>query len=333
MPRGPLGAAVTHTEPGILLRSYRSSHSGDETCMTAGSSSQSGVSDGAATGSTEGYLAQRKPVYATVHAVTGEGGSDDSAFESGLPEFTRPPLVEVAVGLMFEPLPLNAVMFAQLYSEWRDDYPRFEEHPAIPSSMSLPGLVFDVGVPHLRLWFLGNSGRLIQVQRDRLIVNWRKEAETAAYPRYGSLRVELKRRLSEFTEFLANQHQSELNPNSVEVTYVNQVPLAGASSSLSDIVSILHATPERLGSPIETNLSVRFDVSAQLERESAALVVNAQRSPTVDPPLAVLQLSCSMPVKDLSDAFDALDKARYHVVQSFHSVTTRKMHEEWGLER
>ena len=193
------------------------------------------------------------------------------------------------------------------------------------------GLIFEVNVPRIRFWFLNNSGRLIQVQRDRLIVNWRKEVESAGYPRYGSLRTELEKRLAEFSEFLVNHHQGPLRPNAIEVTYVNQVSLAGESPKLSDIVSLLQSPPKDVGSPIEANLSVRFDASTHLDRESAVLVINAQRSSTVEPPLAVLQLSCSIPVRDLSDAFVALDKARYHVVQSFRSVTTDKMHEEWGI--
>jgi uncharacterized protein (TIGR04255 family) len=181
--------------------------------------------------------------------------------------------------------------------------------------------------------FLDNSGRLIQVQRDRLIVNWRKEAESSVYPRYSSLRAELEQRATQFSEFLASQQQSPLKPNAIEVTYVNQIPLTGESSNLSDIVSMLQHPPGNVGSPAETNLSVRFDVSAPLERESAVLVINAQRSSVVDPPLAVLQLSCNTPVRDFSDAFEALDRARYHLVHSFHDITTDKMHEKWRIGR
>jgi uncharacterized protein (TIGR04255 family) len=295
--------------------------------------SRSVFPEGAATRSRENYSAQTGRVYAMVDSVAGVGASIDSVYKSGLPDFTRPPLVEVAVGLMFEPLEISPITLAQLYSQWQEDYPSFEEHPAIPSSPSVPGLIFEVSVPRVRFWFLNNSGRLIQVQRDRLIVNWRKEAASAAYPRYGSLRVELEKRVTQFSEFLESRHKGPLRPNAIEVTYVNQVPLAGKSPNLSDIVALLQSAPKDVGLPVETNLSVRFDVSSQLERKSAALVINAQRSPTVDPPLAVLQLSCSIPVYDLPDAFDALDKARYHVVQSFQSVTTDKMHDEWGIER
>ncbi|MGH9427977.1 MAG: TIGR04255 family protein, partial [Terriglobia bacterium] len=149
-------------------------------------------------------------------------------------------------------------------------------------------------------------------------------------PRYGSLRVELEKRISEFAEFLSDRQQEPLRPNAIEITYVNQVPLTGDFSILSDIVSIIQPAPVELGSPIETNLSVRFDVSEQLRRDSANLVVNVQRSSNVDPPLAILQLSCTSPVDGLADALKGLDQARYHVVQSFLSITTARSHEKWG---
>ncbi len=316
-----------------VRQAYSVSQGSDGTHTVAQPPSRFVFSARAVTRPRENHLSQTGRVYATVDGVRGSGGSVDSTHESGLPDFARPPLVEVAVGLMFEPLAINVITLAQLYLRWQEDYPSFEEHPAIPSLPSMPGLIFEVDVPRIRFRFINKSGRLIQVQRDRLIANWRKEERSAAYPRYSSLRVELENRVAQFSEFLASQHQGPLKPNAIEVTYVNQVPLVGKSPNLSDIVSLLQSAPDEAGSPVETDLSVRFDASAQLERESATLVINAQRSSTVDPPLAVLQLSCNIPVHDLSDAFDALDKARYHVVQSFQSVTTDKMHEEWGIER
>ncbi len=288
-------------------------------------------SDGVATRSAQSYSAHTAQAYVTVDSVKGVGGSVDSSHKSGLPDFKRPPLVEVAVGLMFEPLPISAITLAQLYLQWQEDYPSFEEHPAIPSSPAVPGLIFDVNVPRIRFWFLNNSGGLIQVQRDRLIVNWRKEAESAEYPHYDSLRDEFHKRVDEFSAFLASHQQGPLKPNAIEVTYVNQVPLAGESPNLSDIVSLLQPPPNEVGSPVEANLSVRFDASAQLDREPAALLINVQRSSTVEPPLAVLQLSCTIPVRSLSDAYVNLNKARDHVVQPFRSITTDKMHEEWGI--
>lgn len=332
MARAGCDAIATHARLSAPSRACFASRSGDGAHTLMQPSSRSVFSEDPITPSAENRSAQNSQVYAMVDSVADVGASVDLAYDSGLPDFIRPPLVEVAIGLMFEPLDIGAITFARLYSQWQEDYPEFQEHPVIPTFPSVPGLIFDTNVPHVRFWFLNDSGRLIQVQRDRLIMNWRKKAASAPYPRYGSLRTELEKRVTQFSEFLKSRRESPISPNAIEVTYVNQVPLVDESSNLSDIVSLLRPVPKKVGSPLEANLSIRFDARSQLGREST-LVINVQRSPVVEPPLAVLQLSCSVPVRDLSDAFDALDKARYHVVQSFRGVTTDKMHDEWGIER
>jgi hypothetical protein len=59
---------------------------------------------------------------------------------------------------MFEPLEINSIALAQLYLQWRQGYPSFEEHPAIPSLPATPGLIFDVDVPRIRFWFSRQFG-------------------------------------------------------------------------------------------------------------------------------------------------------------------------------
>lgn len=277
-----------------------------------------------------GFSGQNQPSYATVGVMAEQGRCESSHHKSGLPDFTRPPLVEVAVGLMFEPLSIDAMTLAQLYLEWQKDYPEIEERQAIPSS-SAPGLILE-SVPRLRLWFMNKSGRLLQVQRDRLVVNWRKKEEDDAYPRYGVLRDELEQRLKELDDFLRQRNHRGLRPNASEITYVNRIPLTGEVQNLSDILTVLNPPPQDVGTPVETNMTVRFDVSEKVGRDSVSLVVNAQRNPDVDPPLAVLQLSCVSPVHNIDDAFDALGKTRYQVVRSFQQITSKRMHEKWGAE-
>jgi len=231
---------------------------------------------------------------------------------------------------MFDPLGVRAIDLAQLYVQWRAEYPKYEEHAAIPASPSIPGLILEPGIPHLRLWYIGAGGRLIQIQRDRLIVNWRKESEFSDYPRYGALRSELESRSREFASFIAEQGIGELSPNSIELTYVNQIPLEDAQS-LADIVSLVRAPSVDLGSATEANISLRFDASSAVSHESATLAVNVQRSLNAEPPSVILQLSCVSPVNDVSDAFETLDRARYHVVRSFQHLTTESMHNKWGV--
>jgi hypothetical protein len=82
-----------------------------------------------------------------------------------LPEFDNPPVVEVAIGVQFRPLPgLQGLNLAPLQAVWRDAYPVTQEHPPV-----MPVIEGDpqgagqlrlslLPVPVVRQWFLSESG-------------------------------------------------------------------------------------------------------------------------------------------------------------------------------
>src|SRR4051812_28021302 len=113
-----------------------------------------------------------------------------------LPDYARPPVIEVAVGVEFFPVEeLDTVQLVRLHDVWRDRYPLIQLQPEVASGPQLP-IVFG-GVLPVRLWSQSeNQESLIQVQADRLIVNWRRFAENREYPRYGTLRAEFQARWS-----------------------------------------------------------------------------------------------------------------------------------------
>ena len=114
---------------------------------------------------------------------------------------------------------------------------------------------------------------------------------------------------------------------------MNRVPFDDTTTHLADVVSLLHPPPAEFGLPVESALSVRFDAGDQVGHDTATLTVDAQRSPTTEPPAAIIQLSCISPMSDAPDAFRTLDRARAHVVRGFQLVTTADMHRKWGVRR
>ena len=331
--RGRDYACIDRARPQPHERTSRWQHSGYGQCQQECSKPPIGLRPGRIVRSLALDSRPNRPAYAKVGAVTDVGGATVDPFASGLPEFRQPPLVEVAVGLMFDPLGLRAIDLAHLYNQWKSDYPEYEEHAAIPASPLVPGLILEPGIPHLRLWFVGRGGRLIQIQRDRLIVNWRKVKETSDYPHYGVLRRELDSRFREFASFVVKQGLDEPALNSIELTYVNQVPLEDSILNLAETVSLFQVPSVDLGPATEANVSLRFDASSEVGHESATLAVNVQRSVNTEPPSVILQLACASPVLNMPDALTTLDRARYHVVRSFQHLTTEGMHEKWGIRR
>ena len=99
-----------------------------------------------------------------------------------------------ALGIQFRPLfGLRAVELAGLRERWRPSYPLVQELLPLPPTIEAAGpapVAFSLGPAfQSRLWFLDDrQAELVQLQHDRLTVNWRKSTEDTVYPRYAHLR-------------------------------------------------------------------------------------------------------------------------------------------------
>jgi len=105
-----------------------------------------------------------------------------------LPEFDKPPVIEVVCGLQFNPISALSVPYiGRLWSKFEADYPKTREAaPLLPTIEQFGegsrGSLYPFGdeLPPPRIWFESADGnRLIQVQRDRFMHNWKKERDTA----------------------------------------------------------------------------------------------------------------------------------------------------------
>src|SRR5689334_16148372 len=84
-----------------------------------------------------------------------------------LPEFERPPVTEVVLGVQLDPLPqLRSAHLGLLWGQLRDELPVLEEHPALDlpeeNFESASGGVFTIqlaGTPPVpRQWFINKDG-------------------------------------------------------------------------------------------------------------------------------------------------------------------------------
>lgn len=103
-----------------------------------------------------------------------------------LPDFSKPPLNEVVLGVQFSPpAGYTQIQAGEVWNLYRERYPRVEEYMPLPPAYELFGLPgmgqtsnqfsFLEGPLHDRYWFLRTAGdELIQFQNDRLLHNWRK---------------------------------------------------------------------------------------------------------------------------------------------------------------
>jgi len=164
-----------------------------------------------------------------------------------LPDYQRPPVVEVVCGIQFEPLKeLLAPHLGLLWERYKPEYPACEETPPLAKVIerfgeASPEIGIELGeLPPLpRIFFAHVDGtRIIQVQRDRFLHNWKRVTREDEYPRYGTVINLFRERLKTFERFLRDRGLGSLKPNQYEMSYINQIPMGDGWSSLSDIGSV-----------------------------------------------------------------------------------------------
>ncbi|MBM4128312.1 MAG: TIGR04255 family protein [Nitrospira sp.] len=267
-----------------------------------------------------------------------------------LPEFDNPPVIEVALSVQFDTLAnLRTPQIGVLWQEFRDRFPKTEEHPPLESAIERFGVSpTPKGVarfqllstpPAPRCWFLNEEGtELVQVQHDRFVHNWRKVGDNDTYPRYDHVRATFESELKRFSEVLLRQELGELHPNQCEITYVNHI-VSGEGwtthGQLGDIVNLfsLHYTDAFHPEPEDCRLAARFVIPNRSGEPVGRLHVAIEPvyRTSDDAPMFALTLTArGRPLSyGLSGVLEVLDLGREWIVRTFATMTTPKMHALW----
>jgi uncharacterized protein (TIGR04255 family) len=266
----------------------------------------------------------------------------------GLPriDFQRPPVIETVLGVQFAPMRRLTLPYLGLYwSEVRARYPGQEvkvplspveedfSHPPKPAQV---GLEVSSAVD-ARCWFIDHTTtKLIQLQRDRFIRNWRKGPPPHdAYPRYATLRPEFEEDWRSFSDFLMREDLGVPEVNQCEVSYINHIELGLGWDSLAEAYRVLTMlrplqSPLFLPEPEAVVLNTRFVMPERQGR----LHVSAQPAIRRADGRQVLQLTLTARGRPESSRLDDIvlwfDRGHEWIVHGFVDLTTPELHTIWG---
>ncbi|MBW4444356.1 MAG: TIGR04255 family protein [Plectolyngbya sp. WJT66-NPBG17] len=260
---------------------------------------------------------------------------------SKLPSFENPPVTEVACSVLFRSIEeLATAHVGLLWQAFQPEYPYVEDTVPLASKVEffenkpIEAKLQITGVPPMpRVWFITESGnRVIQIQRERFIHNWRKIQNTDEYPRYESVVNKFQEYLSTFEGFLANSRLSKLSYLQYELTYVNQIPQSHGWKTFEDIGNIFpdfswRTQSERfLKSPKSLNWGTSFDLPDEIGR----LYVGVSSAMQGNEPILLVELT----VRGIGDyaAPESLRKwfdiAHDWIVRAFADLTAESIQTE-----
>jgi uncharacterized protein (TIGR04255 family) len=242
-------------------------------------------------------------------------------------------VIEVAVAIQFVPLELRAIDLFALNNVWGEDYPQVVEQPPLPPMTDdegevAPVVTFGPGPMNRHWWLSPAEDRLIQVQRDRLVLNWRRTGN-AEYPRFSSLRKELRKRYAEFETF-ARKLEQAVRPNFVEVIYINNMMSGGGVAS--DLVEFMSpSATHHLGVPDELRVGATYIFDDGGQHSRLILNFDPQRDSNGSSfYLLSLAVRGKTQGQTWDDAVAFIDHAHGHIARSFSELTPATFQERWG---
>lgn len=273
-----------------------------------------------------------------------------------LPTFDNPPVGEVVLSVQFPKISnLQAAHLGQFWDTIRADFPRTETHPAVDAIVErfeklelAPTLRFQFRPSEIvpRAWFISTDDtRLIQVQADRFICNWRRASSTRPYPRFPEVRGFFEQYWGRWQEFLTTQRLIDgLKIEQCEVTYTNHIAKAGVWGDYGEADKVLRyvSTTPCLASELRgefTSFSTHYLINGGSGEAGAQPVgrLHIDFDPGIDArtgePIFILNLVArGLISSSLNDVITFFDLGRRLIVTTFKEITTPAMHRVWKLK-
>jgi uncharacterized protein (TIGR04255 family) len=268
-----------------------------------------------------------------------------------LPEYSRPPVVEVVMVVVLEGIVgFFAAHHGLFWSRIRESYPRAEEQPPLFFQQEAPPGVVPVrpqfppevlSQPTIRSWFLHVDGaQVVQVQNDAFIRNWRKVRDRDVYPRYPAVREAFLRDFSGFLTFVDDMKLGRVTIKQCELSYVNHITLPDGSphERFGDVLNLWQEPSSSLFLPTveDGTLTARYPIyvgdqfAGRLNVSAQAAYVVQSNQKIMNLTLAARSKPASMSIEDATGFFDV---AHEWIVRGFSELTRPKMHQLWGRTR
>lgn len=269
-----------------------------------------------------------------------------------LPSFNAPPVIEVVLGAQFQPIAgLGVAHLGLLWQQFRKEYPKLEERPPLSHEVERIGIqkISDsmqislqmVGVVP-RIWMLTSSGEeLIQVQQDRLVTNWRKNAAPKAeYPRYKNRKPDFVASLTKFMDFVKTEDLGDIVFDQCEVTYVNHIYPCEVWHNHEQLGNVFQGWARNYALPDAEAIGARIrhqikdesgDFLGRLHIEIDSAYTRTKPDDEYKPIFAMKLIARGKPMSDgLKGVIDFLDLGHDTIVTGFTAITTPEMHSQWG---
>jgi len=246
-------------------------------------------------------------------------------------KFENPPIAEVVIGVQFNsPLISNNRVY-DYYQDIKENYPNVIEQQILGTIIEVPNAPptqsILQGFNSRKLFHRTSNDKLIQIQPNKLMFNWRRANDGDEYPHFNNV-------LKEFFD-VYNQLDNYCNlsdkDNQLEVTYVDHIFMDKFGRDDYNPVNILKifnikdkdkltSVEQQMIFPVEKlhgNMYIKINSATQNQDQRKILRVAT---------------TCRGARKDMSmEAW--YDLAHNKLIDLFENITTENAKDIWGIKR
>jgi len=260
----------------------------------------------------------------------------------------RPPIVELVLGAQFSPLTKLTAghlgwFWRQLGDEWahpRDDAPLDDQFESFGAPLwersHLPELrLGEVEWPGRLLIEHRGRDRLLQLQKTRFILNWRRRADD--YPSYDRLVAEFQDLLGRFAAFATDAALGEISINQWEISYVDAFPhdeFWDTPADWGNFLPGLFATPSAAPYLVLENRLAEWTYEIPPKRGRLHIKARSIRPGDQEAAVLLLQTTARGPVGEAGSATlrEGLDLGHEAAVESFYKLVSPEIRERCGAQ-
>jgi uncharacterized protein (TIGR04255 family) len=257
-----------------------------------------------------------------------------------LPEFGKPPLNEVVLGVQFDsPAGYQQIRAGEVWALFSADFPQVQELPPLPPSFETFGpqaTLFGFGPingpMHNRFWFTSKTGdEIIQFQNDRLLHNWRKVGDQSnEYPRFDTIVTKFLSEAARLEDYFKSLSHQTLRIRQCELSYVNHIKDDSSERlKISDWLNFLlfpSFEPDDFAASFRRTIkSPNGDPKGRLTCESSTAVEPSGRHF-----ISLTLTARGIPEQpSIDSALEFLTRGRDVIVNTFAEITTDSAHRVW----
>jgi uncharacterized protein (TIGR04255 family) len=301
------------------------------------------VDENAPTGVQNGYLTVDRLAWTLPSAHEPEPSVECAAMSDKV-RFEEPPVREVVLAILFEPMEAASVLdLAEFRLDLASTYPHAEELAPLPPWEGVAELSMSLH-PGQSKWpmpmcVLANATRELQVhaQSDRLGISWTHGLDAPGYPGFTHLFAELERA---YASFLNSIHKSN-NPlpivKRVIVRYTNLV--AGVSpDEMAKALLLGWPVPESGRAREKWTTSIRMNRPPSDDDDGVSLLVLVDPDSPEDEDenkvgfadSSVVRIGGDLDINGQEEALPALERIHAVLLRRFLEFTSDEMARKWG---